>query len=155
MVVILCNGVTLGMYDPYDDNCTSTRCQALEIAETVIYAFFAFEMFVKILAMGFCGPMGYLHCSWNRLDFFIVCARQADRIQFPFPISRTTFQYSTCITACILSIQGWRQELSDGGADSYYEGAKIWLSGYYKCQKSPKKLLFTFRRGASMLRWGL
>ena len=33
------------------------------------------------------------------------------------------------------------------GADSSDEGAKIWFSGYYKCQKSPKKLLFTFRRG--------
>ena len=75
MFVILCNGVTLGMYDPYDDDCASTRCQTLEIAETVIYAFFAFEMCVKILAMGFCGTLGYLSCSWNRLDFFIVCAR--------------------------------------------------------------------------------
>ena len=26
------------------------------------------------------------------------------------------------------------------------------VSGYYKCQESPKKSLFTFRRGASMLR---
>ena len=41
------------------------------------------------------------------------------------------------------------------GADSSDEGAKRWFSGYYKCQKSPKKSLFTFRRGASMLRRGL
>ena len=27
------------------------------------------------------------------------------------------------------------------------EGAKIWFSGYYKCQKSPKKSCFNFRRG--------
>ena len=40
------------------------------------------------------------------------------------------------------------------GAASSDEGAKIWFSGYYKGQKSPKKLLFTFRRGASMLRRG-
>ena len=33
------------------------------------------------------------------------------------------------------------------GADSSNEGAKIWFSGYYKCQKSPKKSPFTFRRG--------
>ena len=26
--------------------------------------------------------------------------------------------------------QGWRQKLSNGGADSSYEGAKIWFSGY-------------------------
>ena len=51
--------------------------------------------------------------------------------------------------------QGWRQEFSDGGVDSSDEGAKIWFSGYYKCQKSSKKSLFTFRRGASMLRRGL
>ena len=30
------------------------------------------------------------------------------------------------------------------GAHSSNEGAKIWLSGYYKCQKSSKKSLFTF-----------
>ena len=41
------------------------------------------------------------------------------------------------------------------GADSSDEGAKIWFLGYYKYQKSPKKSLFTFRRGASMLRRGL
>ena len=40
------------------------------------------------------------------------------------------------------------------GADSSDEGAKIWFSGCYKCHKSPKKSLFTCRRGASMLRRG-
>ena len=33
--------------------------------------------------------------------------------------------------------QGWRQEFPDWGADSSDEGAKILLSGYFKCQKSP------------------
>ena len=28
------------------------------------------------------------------------------------------------------------------GADSSDEGAKIWFLGYYKCQKSPKKITF-------------
>ena len=37
------------------------------------------------------------------------------------------------------------------GADSSDEGAKIWFSGYYKRQKSPKKSPFTFRLGATML----
>ena len=32
------------------------------------------------------------------------------------------------------------------GAESSDEGAKIWFSGYYKCQKSPTKSLFTFRQ---------
>ena len=35
------------------------------------------------------------------------------------------------------------------GADSSDEGAKIRLSGYCKCQKSPTKELFTFRRGVA------
>ena len=30
------------------------------------------------------------------------------------------------------------------GADSSDEGTTIWFSGYYKCQKSPKKSPFTF-----------
>ena len=36
-------------------------------------------------------------------------------------------------------MQGWRQEFSKRGADSSDEGAKIQLSGYCKCQKSPTK----------------
>ena len=40
------------------------------------------------------------------------------------------------------------------GADSSDEGAKMWLSGYCKCQKFPKNSLFTFRRGAGMVRRG-
>ena len=38
----------------------------------------------------------------------------------------------------ITPAQGWRQEFSDGGADSSDEGAKIWFSGYYKCQNLRK-----------------
>ena len=33
------------------------------------------------------------------------------------------------------------------GADSSDEGDKIWFSGYYKCQKSSKKSLFSLRQG--------
>ena len=43
--------------------------------------------------------------------------------------------------------QGWRKEFAD-------EGAKIWYSGYYRYQKSPKKSLFTIRREANMLQLG-
>ena len=35
-------------------------------------------------------------------------------------------------------MQGWCQEFSDRGTDSSDKGAKIRLSGYCKCQKSPK-----------------
>ena len=75
MLVILTNGVTLGMYDPYDDKCQSERCSTLEVIETIIYSFFLFEMLVKMLAMGLRGPLGYFRDSWNKLDFFIVLAR--------------------------------------------------------------------------------
>ena len=37
------------------------------------------------------------------------------------------------------TVQGWRQEFSDRGADSSNEVAKVRLSGYCKCQKSPTK----------------
>ena len=53
----------------------------------------------------------------------------------------------------VLAIRGGARNFPTG-ADSSDDGAKIWLSGYYKCQKYPKKLLFAFR-GGSMLRWGL
>ena len=33
------------------------------------------------------------------------------------------------------------------GFDSSDEGAKIWFSRYYKCQKSSKQWLFAYRRG--------
>eukprot|EP00794_Sanderia_malayensis_P008795 gene8795-9735_t len=74
MLVILCNGVTLGMYDPYDEKCQTKQCRTLEIVETIIYAFFVFEMFTKLLAMGLRGSLGYFGDAWNRLDFFIVLA---------------------------------------------------------------------------------
>ena len=41
------------------------------------------------------------------------------------------------------------------GADSSDEAAKIWFSGYYKCQKFPKKALFTFQRGVACSDGGL
>ena len=51
--------------------------------------------------------------------------------------------------------QGSRQEFSDGGVDSSDEGAKIWFLRYCKCQKSPKKSCFTFRRGLAFSDGGL
>ena len=49
----------------------------------------------------------------------------------------------------LASNQGWRQEFSDGGADSSDEGAKIWFSWYYKCQVSEKFHLPTGRLACS------
>ena len=72
--MILINCVTLGLFDPSDPNCETSRCQALENVEFAIYVFFAVEMLVKWIAMGLFGKLGYFAESWNRLDFFIVAA---------------------------------------------------------------------------------
>lgn len=80
MMAILLNCVTLGMYQPCsdDENCTTPRCQVLQMADDVIFAFFAVEMCIKMLAMGITGAKSaYLSDTWNRLDCFIVIAGYA------------------------------------------------------------------------------
>jgi len=75
MTVILLNCVTLGLYQPCADApCKTPRCHVLEAADHAIYAYFAVEMFIKVLAMGFVGEHTYLADGWNRLDLFIVIA---------------------------------------------------------------------------------
>ena len=74
MGVILLNCITLGSFDPFDQECASTKCQALEIVEQIIYWYFLLEMIIKIIAMGFLGKQGYIADTWNKLDFFIVAA---------------------------------------------------------------------------------
>ena len=75
MLVILINCLTLGMYQPCEDNpCVSTRCIILQYCDHFIYAFFSIEMMIKIMAMGFIGKDTYLAETWNRLDLFIVIA---------------------------------------------------------------------------------
>ncbi|KAK7167631.1 hypothetical protein R3I94_001884 [Phoxinus phoxinus] len=74
-MVILLNCVTLGMYQPCENiDCTSERCQVLQAFDVFIYAFFALEMVVKMVALGIFGHRCYLGDTWNRLDFFIVMA---------------------------------------------------------------------------------
>lgn len=46
-------------------------CQAFD---DFIFAFFAVEMVVKMVALGIFGKKCYLGDTWNRLDFFIVIA---------------------------------------------------------------------------------
>lgn len=46
----------------------------IQIFDDIIFAFFALEMTIKMVAMGICGKNTYLADSWNRLDFFIVLA---------------------------------------------------------------------------------
>ncbi|XP_066907873.1 voltage-dependent T-type calcium channel subunit alpha-1G isoform X3 [Halyomorpha halys] len=75
MLVILLNCVTLGMYQPcVDDQCITNRCKILQMFDDFIFAFFALEMSIKMIAMGVYGKGTYLADSWNRLDFFIVVA---------------------------------------------------------------------------------
>lgn len=75
MGVILLNCVTLGMYQPCNDNeCVTNRCQVLAAFDHFIFAFFAIEMIIKVLAMGLIGKETYLADTWNRLDMFIVIA---------------------------------------------------------------------------------
>lgn len=57
-------------------NCTNLMfCLCLfQIFDDFIFAFFAIEMSIKMLAMGVYGKGTYLADTWNRLDFFIVLA---------------------------------------------------------------------------------
>ncbi|XP_053327694.1 voltage-dependent T-type calcium channel subunit alpha-1H isoform X2 [Spea bombifrons] len=75
MLVILLNCVTLGMFQPCEDvECKSERCTILEAFDGFIFAFFAVEMVIKMIALGIFGQKCYLGDTWNRLDFFIVMA---------------------------------------------------------------------------------
>ncbi|XP_048347859.1 voltage-dependent T-type calcium channel subunit alpha-1G isoform X2 [Sphaerodactylus townsendi] len=75
MLVILLNCVTLGMFHPCEDTgCDSPRCKILQNFDDFIFAFFAVEMIIKMIALGIFGKKCYLGDTWNRLDFFIVLA---------------------------------------------------------------------------------
>ncbi|KAM3860115.1 voltage-dependent T-type calcium channel subunit alpha-1G [Diretmus argenteus] len=75
MLVILLNCVTLGMFHPCEDIvCDSERCKILQDFDDFIFAFFAIEMVIKMVALGIFGKKCYLGDTWNRLDFFIVVA---------------------------------------------------------------------------------
>ncbi|XP_070617570.1 LOW QUALITY PROTEIN: voltage-dependent T-type calcium channel subunit alpha-1H [Erythrolamprus reginae] len=75
MLVILLNCVTLGMFQPCQDiRCQTERCTILEAFDHFIFAFFAVEMLIKMVALGIFGHKCYLGDTWNRLDFFIVIA---------------------------------------------------------------------------------
>ncbi|XP_029456505.1 voltage-dependent T-type calcium channel subunit alpha-1G isoform X3 [Rhinatrema bivittatum] len=75
MLVILLNCVTLGMFHPCEDlACNSQRCRILQGFDDFIFAFFAVEMMIKMIALGIFGRKCYLGDTWNWLDFFIVLA---------------------------------------------------------------------------------
>ena len=68
---------------------------------------------------------------------------------YSFIIIARHFPYSDLpsftLTPCLLYVGTFSDP-----PDSSNNGAKIWCSGYHKCQKSLKKSLFTFQWGASM-----
>ncbi|XP_028266993.1 voltage-dependent T-type calcium channel subunit alpha-1H [Parambassis ranga] len=75
MLVILLNCVTLGMFQPCEDvSCQSEWCRILQVLDDCIFAFFAVEMVIKMVALGIFGPNCYLGDKWNQLDFVIVMA---------------------------------------------------------------------------------
>ena len=70
--IILLNCVTLALFQPCEKQCNTVRCLWVTIADHCIFAFFAFEMCIKMIAMGVFGKGTYLADAWNRLDCFIV-----------------------------------------------------------------------------------
>uniref|UniRef100_A0A674NH58 Calcium channel, voltage-dependent, T type, alpha 1H subunit a n=1 Tax=Takifugu rubripes TaxID=31033 RepID=A0A674NH58_TAKRU len=75
MLVILLNCVTLGMFQPCEDiSCLSDWCRILQVLDDCIFAFFAVEMVIKMVALGIFGSNCYLGDKWNQLDFVIVMA---------------------------------------------------------------------------------
>uniref|UniRef100_A0A3Q3VX18 Ion transport domain-containing protein n=1 Tax=Mola mola TaxID=94237 RepID=A0A3Q3VX18_MOLML len=60
--------------NPLDIDCKSERCKILQDFDDFIFAFFAIEMVIKMVALGIFGKKCYLGDTWNRLDFFIVVA---------------------------------------------------------------------------------
>lgn len=45
-----------------------------QVLDDCIFAFFAVEMVIKMVALGIFGPNCYLGDKWNQLDFVIVMA---------------------------------------------------------------------------------
>jgi len=80
MLAILMNCVTLAMYDPFDADCETSKCQVLTWFEFGFNLFFLSECAIKVTAMGFIGQNSYLADSWNRLDFVVVAFGVVDLI---------------------------------------------------------------------------
>lgn len=49
-------------------------CPLLQVLDDCIFAFFAVEMVIKMVALGIFGSNCYLGDKWNQLDFVIVMA---------------------------------------------------------------------------------
>lgn len=63
-----------GLFFTSSDSLTPSVCFLLQDFDDFIFAFFAIEMVIKMVALGIFGKKCYLGDTWNRLDFFIVLA---------------------------------------------------------------------------------
>jgi len=83
IIVIMMNCVTLAMYDPFDEDCETQKCQILAHFDLFFTIFFTLEAVIKLTAMGAYGkPNAYFKDSWNRFDFFIVIVCLIDIMPF-------------------------------------------------------------------------
>ena len=100
MTVIIINCITLGSYQPCQDaSYCDHKCQILkvfinigiiltnmliflQIIDDVIFAYFAAEMIIKMIALGVFGRGCYLSESWNKLDCFIVLTGLLDYFEY-------------------------------------------------------------------------
>ncbi|WKY15980.1 hypothetical protein Q1695_001004 [Nippostrongylus brasiliensis] len=166
MFVILINCITLGMYRPCDDgpDCTTYRCSILALIDHAIFAYFAAEMVIKIVALGFTGPAAYLSDTWNRLDFFIVMAGIAEFLLQEYlggninltairtvrvlrPLRAVNRIPSMRILAGSGSDVGGASSKEDGG-DTVY--AAIKFNAYMKQRKEKKKTEAKMRRKSKL-----
>lgn len=71
---------TLGRPGPAPRECQQEQCSgsiSRQAFDDFIFALFAVEMIIKMVALGLFGQKCYLGDTWNRLDFFIVMAGYA------------------------------------------------------------------------------
>lgn len=66
--------VGLRVYEAAFRFSTRVKYDLWQVLDDCIFAFFALEMVIKMIAMGIYGDGAYLADSWNKLDFFIVFA---------------------------------------------------------------------------------
>lgn len=68
----------------------------LQVLDDCIFAFFAVEMVIKMVALGIFGPNCYLGDKWNQLDFVIVMAGLVSHNPFCSCPQIAQFSLSVC-----------------------------------------------------------
>jgi hypothetical protein len=80
LTLIMCNCITLALFDPLDPKCETDKCQITGAFDKFFAIMFTVEMVTKMFAMGVCGDGAYFSTGWNRFDSFIVIAGLIDFI---------------------------------------------------------------------------